>query len=333
MTPEDGSRFVQAVRASPVYALAHETALQLARGLSARLGAEIWLKREDQQVQFSFKVRGACHAIAALPPAVRARGVVTASAGNHGQGVALAARHFGVPATVVMPRRTPSIKVNAVRALGAEVRLEGTQFADAAQVAMAMARTTGATLVHPFDDRRVIEGQATLAAEILRQHRGPLDTVVVPVGGGGLIAGLATYLRFTRPEVRVVGVEPIDSDAMWRALAAGRPVPVEQPGTFADGVAVREAGAEPFKLTRAYAHGVVRVGTAEIRTAMREIFEETRGIVEPAGALAVAGLRRLDPPRRSGAAVVAVLTGANVDFRVLGDVAAHESRERDTMSA
>ena len=282
----------------------------------------MWLKREDQQVQFSFKVRGAVHAVAGLAPATRARGVVTASAGNHAQGVALAARHFRIGATVVMPTPTPAIKVEAVRALGALVVLDGERFADADEVARTLARRSGATLVHPFDDRQVIEGQATVAAEILRQHQAPLDAVLVPVGGGGLIAGVGAYVKALRPDVKVIGVEPADSDAMYRALAAGRPVPVERPGRFADGVAVRQVGNAPFALARKVVDGVIRVTHGQICDAMRAVFEDTRGIVEPAGALAVAGLAAyIAQGRRHSGTVVALLTGGNVDFDVLGQVA------------
>jgi threonine dehydratase len=322
MTFDERAAFLRAVKSSPVYDLARETALQRARKLSARFRLDVWLKREDQQVQYSFKVRGALHAIASLTPAVRARGVVTASAGNHAQGVALAARHFGVAATVVMPRATPAIKVEAVRALDARVVLDGERFADAEAVARDLAAGTAATLVHPYDDRRVIEGQATVAAEILRQHAASLDAVLVPVGGGGLIAGVGAYLQAFCPDVQVIGVEPVDSDAMYRALAAGRPVPVEHPGMFADGVAVRQVGREPFALAQGTVTGVIRVTRAQICDAMRAVFEDTRGIVEPAGALAVAALEAYSREYHRGrGAVVALLTGGNVDFDVLGEVA------------
>ncbi len=322
MTRDDRVAFLRAVKTSPVYDLARETALQRAAKLSARLGLEVWLKREDQQVQYSFKVRGALHAIASLTPADRARGVVTASAGNHAQGVALAARHFGVAATVVMPCATPAIKVEAVRALGAHVVLHGARFADAELLAREQALRSGATLVHPFDDRRVIEGQATVAAEILRQYAAGLEAVLVPVGGGGLIAGVAAYVKALVPDVRVIGVEPVDSDAMYRALAAGRPVPVERPGMFADGVAVRQVGGEPFAMAQDAVAGMIRVTHAQICDAMRAVFEDTRGIVEPAGALAVAALDTyVRDYHRGRGAVVALLTGGNVDFDVLGEVA------------
>ena len=315
-------RFVRAVHGSGVYALAHQTPLQPARRVSAQTGLDVWLKREDQQVQFSFKVRGALHAISRLPAAARARGVVTASAGNHAQGVALAARHFAVAATVVMPLATPLIKVDAVRALGARVLLDGEGFADAEAVARALAARTGAAFVHPFDDARVIEGQATVAAEILRQHPGPIDAVLVPVGGGGLVAGIGAYVQARRPGTRVVGVEPVDSDAMFRALQVGRPVPVERPGRFADGVAVRQVGERPFALAQATVAGVIRVTRDQICEAMRQVFDDTRGIVEPAGALAVAALGDYAAAYGRGpGAVVAVLSGGNVDFDVLGQVA------------
>jgi threonine dehydratase len=322
MTPEARRAFVAAVDASPLYRLAHQTPLQRACRLSGRLGRKVWFKREDRQVQFSFKVRGACHAVARLSPAERARGIVTASAGNHAQGVALAARHIGVPATVVMPRPTPLIKVEAVRALGAQVVLYGDRFDAAERHARGLARTDGAAFVHPYDDAAVIEGQATVAAEILRQHPGPIEAVLVPVGGGGLIAGIGAYMAARRPDVAVIGVEPADSDAMHRALAARRPVPVERPGLFADGVAVREVGRLPFAIARDTVTEVLRVTRGQICAAMRAVFEDCRGIVEPAGALAVAALEAYGRhyPRRQGA-VVAILSGGNVDFDVLGEVA------------
>ena len=248
--------------------------------------------------------------------------MVTASAGNHAQGVSLAARHFGVAATVVMPCGTPAIKVEAVRALGAQVVLDGERFADAERLARDLAQRSAATLIHPFDNRRVIEGQATVAAEILRQHPAGLSAVLVPVGGGGLIAGIAAYIKALVPDVQVVGVEPVDSDAMYRALAAGRPVPVERPGMFADGVAVRQVGDEPFALARDTVAGVIRVTHGQICEAMRAVFEDTRGIVEPAGALAVAALDAYAHEYHRGrGTVVALLTGGNVDFDVLGEVA------------
>ncbi len=321
MTPELSRRLLQAVRTSPVYDVAHETPLQRAPRLSARLGGEVWLKREDQQPIFSFKIRGAYHCIASLSPDARARGVIAASAGNHAQGVAYAARHLQLRCVIVMPRTTPAIKVDAVRALGAEIILTGDQYADAETIALQMAASTGLTMIHPYDDERVVEGQATVAAEILRQAPPDLDTIFVPVGGGGLIAGIGVYVKATMPRIRVIGVEPVDSDAMYRALAAGRPVPVDRPGLFADGVAVRQVGRYVFPLVQATVDAVIRVTDDQICAAIRAVFEDTRGIVEPAGALAVAGLEaclQLGVPIRGS--MVALLSGANMNFDRLGVV-------------
>ena len=226
-----------------------------------------------------------------------------------------------MPATIVMPRTAPAIKVAAVHALGAEVVLAGDRFADADQAAQRLARARGLAMIHPFDDPLVIEGQATVAAEILRQHPGDLDAVFVPVGGGGLLAGVGAYVKALRPGVRVVGVEPVNSDAMFRALAAGAPVPVDDLDVFADGVAVRQVGRHTFPLAQATVDEVVRVTRGQICDAMRRVFADTRGIVEPAGALGVAGLEVYARGRAPAGAFVAILTGANMDFDALGDVA------------
>ncbi|MEP7117016.1 MAG: pyridoxal-phosphate dependent enzyme [Acidobacteriota bacterium] len=321
MNASQQAAFVAAVAASGVYAVARRTALREAPALSARFARPVWLKREDQQACFSFKVRGAFHCLAHLPVALRGRGVVAASAGNHAQGVALAARHFGVPATIVMPRTAPAIKVAAVHGLGAEVVLAGERFADADDTARRLAAERGLALVHAFDDPRVIEGQATVAAEILQQHPGHLEAVFVPVGGGGLLAGVGAYVKAVRPDVRVIGVEPVGSDAMYRALAAGVPVPVHDLDVFADGVAVREVGRHTLALAQATVDEVVRVTRAQICDAMRDVFNDTRGVVEPAGALAVAGLALYAGRSASPGACVAILTGANLDFDLLGEVA------------
>jgi threonine dehydratase len=235
--------------------------------------------------------------------------------------VAAAARYFGVPATIVMPHTAPAIKVAAVHALGAEIVLVGERFSEADHAAQELARARGLAMVHAFDDPRVIEGQATVAAEILRQHAGALDAVFVPVGGGGLLAGVGAYIKAVRPEVRVIGVEPVGCDAMFRALAAGAPVPVEDLDTFADGVAVRQVGRHTFPVAQVTVDEVIRVARAQICQAMRRVFSDTRGIVEPAGALGVAGLEVWARGRSTGGSCVAILTGANVDFDVLGDVA------------
>ena len=314
--------FVRAVLTSRVYDVAKETPLQRAPRLSARLDAGVWLKREDHQPVFSFKIRGAHNCIASLSPAERASGVIAASAGNHAQGVAWSARHLGLRAVIVMPRTTPDIKVDAVRALGAEIVLAGDHYADAEDEARRVADQGGHAFIHPYDDPRVIAGQATVGDEILRQRPGELGAIFVPVGGGGLLAGIATYVKALMPLVRVFGVEPTDSDAMWQALAAGRPVPLSHPGLFADGVAVRQVGRHTFPLVQAAADGVIRVTNDQICAAIKDVFEDTRGIVEPAGALAIAGLKaHVEQGGARDKPLVAVLSGANMNFDRLRFVA------------
>ena len=315
--------YVERVLKARVYDAAIETPLEPAERLSRRLGNTVLFKREDLQPVFSFKLRGASNRIAALTPDEAARGVVCASAGNHAQGVALAARRRRIAATVVMPQATPAIKIDAVAALGAEIVLEGEDFDAACTHALALAAARGATFVHPFDDPDVIAGQGTVGLEILRQRHGDtIDAIFVPVGGGGLVAGLAAYVRSLYPSIRVVGVEPVDAPTLHAALAAGHRVKLPRVGGFADGVAVREIGAEPFRLARRYVDEVVLVSTDEICAAIRDVFEDTRAIVEPAGALAVAGLKRW--AARTGArdaTLIAVNSGANMDFDRLRHVA------------
>jgi threonine dehydratase len=286
------SRYLESILKARVYDVAVETPLDPAPRLSARLGHRVLMKREDLQPVFSFKLRGAYNRIAQLTPAERAAGVICSSAGNHGQGVALAARALGVRAVVVMPVTTPSIKSDAVRALGGEVLLHGITYDDAYQRAMGLAAAEGLTFVHPFDDPAVIAGQGTVGMEILRQHRGELDAIFVPAGGGGLISGIALYVKALYPEIRIIGVEPEESPTMHAALAAGGPVTLERLGIFVDGVAVRRAGAETFRICRELVDEIVLVTNDEVCAAIRDVFEDTRAIMEPAGALAVAGLKR-----------------------------------------
>ena len=307
---------------SRVYEVARETPLDPAPRLSRRLENEVLLKREDQQPVFSFKIRGAYNRIVRLTPAERERGVIAASAGNHAQGVALAASRLGLTALIVMPRTTPEIKVEAVRALGAEVVLDGDHYSDAARHCEQLATKRGMVVIHPFDDPWVIAGQGTVADEIVRQRPGDLTAVFVPVGGGGLLAGIGAYMKVLMPEVRVIGVEPVDSDAMSRALAAGKPVEIEDVGLFADGVAVRQVGQHTFPLVRATASEIVRVTNDQICAAIKDVFDDTRTIVEPAGALALAGLKAyVERTECRGARVVAVLSGANINFDRLRFVA------------
>ena len=319
---DPAERLLRDILRSRVYDVAQETPLEPAAGLSARVGARVLLKREDLQPVFSFKLRGAYNKIAHLTSEERRRGVVCASAGNHAQGVAYSARALGVPALVVMPETTPEIKVRAVRAMGAEVRLAGDDYAVAEQEADALAAERGMVLVHPFDDPLVMAGQGTIADELRRQSHDGLDAVFVPVGGGGLIAGIAAYLKSLMPEVRVIGVESMDADAMARSLAAGERVTLDRVGIFADGTAVRRVGAATFEVARRTVDEVVRVSNDEICAAIKDIFDDTRSIMEPAGALSVAGLKRwMAEPRGSDLRLVAILSGANMNFDRLRFVA------------
>ncbi len=314
--------YLERILRARVYDVAWETPLDPATRLSERLGATVWLKREDLQSVFSFKLRGAYNKIHNLSEAEKARGVIAASAGNHAQGVALAGKRLGVSALIVMPTTTPPIKVQTVRALGARTVLHGDSYDDAYEHALTLAREKGMTFVHPFDDPCVIAGQGTIAMEVLRQHEDPLDAVYVPVGGGGLIAGMAVYIKRVRPEIRVIGVEPEDTPTLERALAAGRRVTLKQVGLFADGVAVRQIGKETFRLARQFVDEVVLVSTDEICAAIKDIYDDTRSIAEPAGALAVAGIKKHAQSRDlAGQSLVAVLSGANINFDRLRHVA------------
>jgi threonine dehydratase len=276
---------------SRVYDVARETPLDPATRLSRRLGNAVLLKREDQQPIFSFKLRGAYNKIAHLTTAERARGIITASAGNHSQGVAYSARKLGLRAVIVMPQTTPHIKVDAVRDMGAEVVLVGDSYADAQAHCNGLAADTGMTFIHPFDDPLVIAGQGTIGDEILRHGQDRVSAVFVPVGGGGLIAGIGGYIKALRPEVKVIGVEPFEADAMYQSLAAGRRVMLEHVGIFADGVAVREVGERTYSIARHVVDEIVRVTNDEVCAAIKDIFDDTRTIMEPAGALSVAGLK------------------------------------------
>jgi threonine dehydratase len=307
---------------SRVYDVAIETPLEIAPRLSRRLGNDVLLKREDLQRVFSFKLRGAYNRMAHLAESERVRGVVTASAGNHAQGVAFAARHLGIDAIIVMPSTTPDIKVQAVRDMGATVELAGDTYGEAKLRADAIAEKTGRVFVHPFDDPLVMAGQGTIATEILRHRLGDVSAVFVPVGGGGLIAGIASYVKAIRPDIQVIGVEPFESDAMYQSLAARKRVTLDQVGIFADGVAVREVGELTFAVARETVDGVVRVSNDEICAAIKDVFDDTRSILEPAGALGVAGLVRWVNDRgTTGARLAAVLSGANMNFDRLRFVA------------
>ena len=308
---------VKKILASRVYDIAVETPLQVAPNISARLGHKVALKREDLQPVFSFKLRGAYNKMARLSAKNQARGVVAASAGNHAQGVALAAQKLGIKSHIVMGRNTPSIKVDAVRGLGAHIVFQGDTYQQAADHAARLAKNRGYVLVHPYDDPDVIAGQGTVGMEIMNQHPGP-DAVFVPVGGGGLIAGIAAYVKYLRPETRIVGVEAEGSACLAAALKSGRRVrlPLDTLDVFADGVSVAQVGLAPFRIARDHVDEVVTVSIDEICAAIKDVFDDTRSIAEPAGALAVAGLKKYaeENPRVTGKRYVGVVSGANVNF-------------------
>jgi threonine dehydratase len=314
--------YLERILSARVYDVAVESPLDPAPILSRRIGNAVFLKREDLQPVFSFKLRGAYNRMVRLSPAALARGVVAASAGNHAQGVALAAQRLGCRATIVMPVTTPRIKVEAVAARGAEVVLHGDSYDDAYGEARRLARKGRRTFIHPYDDPDVIAGQGTIGLEILRQKPAGIDAIFVAVGGGGLIAGVAAYVKRLQPRIRVIGVEPVDADAMHRSLAAGRRVTLPSVGLFADGVAVRTVGKETFRLCRKLVDEVVLVDTDAICAAIKDVFEETRSILEPAGALSVAGLKAwVERRHHRGRTLVAVTSGANMNFDRLRHVA------------
>jgi len=314
--------YLQRILKARVYEVAIESPLDAAPRLSRRLGHEIRLKREDLQPVFSFKLRGAYNKIAHLSAAVAARGVICASAGNHAQGVALAAAKRGVRAVIVMPQTTPAIKVQAVADLGGEVVLHGELYDAAYEHALGLARAQNLAFVHPFDDADVIAGQGTIGMEIVHQTGGELDAIFVPVGGGGLIAGIAAFVKQVYPRVRIIGVEPEDAAAMYESLRAGQRVTLERVGLFADGVAVRRVGEETFALARRYVDEVVLVSTDQICAAIQDVFEDTRAILEPAGALAVAGIKHyVARGTPAGQRYVAICSGANMNFDRLRHIA------------
>ena len=307
--------YVRRILQARIYDLAVETRVDPMPRLGSILGARVWLKREDLQPVFSFKLRGAYNKMLQLSPRELSAGVIAASAGNHAQGVACAARHMNVRATIVMPVTTPSIKVDSVRARGAKVVLHGDRFDDALECALDMGRREGLTFLHPYDDPDVIAGQGTIGMEILRQHPGPLDAVFLPVGGGGLIAGVAAYLRYLRPEIRIIGVEASDSACLQAALNSGRRVRLPHVGIFADGVAVAQIGREPFRIIRACVDEVITASTDEICAAVKDVFDDTRSIAEPSGALSVAGLKIYAARKNvKGRNLLALHSGANVNF-------------------
>jgi threonine dehydratase len=307
---------------SRVYDVASETPLEFAKNLSSRLGNDVWLKREDLQPVFSFKLRGAYNKIASLDADACSNGIIAASAGNHAQGVALAAHHRNLKSLIVMPRTTPGIKVQAVRALGGKTLLHGDTYDEACEHALQLADERGMVFIHPYDDPEVIAGQGTIAMELLQQHRDTLDAVFVPVGGGGLIAGIAAYIKAVRPEIRVIGVEPDEAPCMYEALRRKRRVVLDQVGIFVDGVAVRQAGKETYRLARKYVDDMILVSVDEICAATKDIFDEARAMVEPAGAMAVAAIKKyVAQSGAQGERLVAINSGANINFDRLRHVA------------
>ena len=307
--------YLEKILKARVYDVASESPLDPAPLLSRRLRNRVLIKREDLQPVFSFKLRGAYNKMAGLPRKRLARGVIAASAGNHAQGVALAAQRLGCRAVIVMPVTTPRIKVDAVGARGAQVVLHGDSYAEAYQKAMQIKRKRGFTFVHPYDDPEVIAGQGTIGVEILRQHPRPIDAIFVPVGGGGLISGIASYVKRVRPATRIVGVEPVDAAAMTRSLQKKRRIKLEHVGLFADGVAVKEVGRETFRLCRALVDEMVLADTDEMCAAIKDVFEDTRVVLEPAGALAVAGAKAwVEKHGARNKTLVAIASGANTNF-------------------
>jgi threonine dehydratase len=314
--------YLKKILTARVYDVAIESPLDPARNLSRRLGNHVLLKREDQQPVFSFKLRGAYNKMAHLTKEQLAQGVICASAGNHAQGVALSARKLGCRAVIVMPVTTPKLKIDAVASLGGEVVLHGDSYSDAHQHALELQEAEGLTFVHPFDDPDVIAGQGTIAMELLRQHQGPIDAVFVAIGGGGLISGVASYIKAVRPEIRVIGVQTRDSDAMVRSVKAGKRVTLPDVGLFSDGTAVKLVGEETFRITRALVDDFVVVDTDEVCAAIKDVFQDTRSILEPAGALGVAAIKQYAAANKcKGQTFIAITCGANMNFDRLRFVA------------
>jgi threonine dehydratase len=296
--------------------VARETPLEAAPGLSERLGHRLLLKREDMQTVFSFKLRGAYNKMVRLSEEERARGVIAASAGNHAQGVALAAQHLGCHAVIVMPVTTPAVKIEAVRARQAQVVLAGDSYSDAYSHALSLQQKHGFSFVHPFDDPDVIAGQGTIGMEILRQHPDPIEAIFVAIGGGGLIAGIAAYVKQIRPEIKIIGVQTDDSNAMAQSLACGERVVLSEVGLFSDGTAVKQVGLETFALAQQFVDEVICVNTDAICAAIKDVFQDTRSIMEPAGALAIAGAKvwAERPDQAKHKTLVAIACGANMNF-------------------
>ncbi|MEY3410800.1 MAG: threonine deaminase [Pseudomonadota bacterium] len=314
--------YLEKIRAANVYDVAKKTPLEFQPNLSARLDNRVLLKREDMQPVFSFKIRGAYNMMAHLSKEALARGVIAASAGNHAQGVALSAQKLGCRAVIVMPTTTPQIKVNAVKSRGGEVVLFGDSYSDAYLHALELEKSEGLTFVHPYDDPEVIAGQGTIAMEILNEHPEPIEAIFCCVGGGGLLAGIAAYVKALRPEIKVIGVEANDADAMTQSLKAGKRLMLDQVGLFADGAAVKQVGEHTFKLCQEYVDEMILVDNDAICAAIKDVFEDTRSILEPAGALAVAGMKEyIKRNNAHGKTFVGIASGANMNFDRLRFVA------------
>jgi threonine dehydratase len=332
----DSTQYLKQVLTARVYDVAIESDLDPARALSRRLHNKVLLKREDQQPVFSFKLRGAYNKMAHLTPEQLQQGVICASAGNHAQGVALGAHKLGTRAVVVMPTTTPQLKIDAVRALGGDVVLAGDSYSDAYEHAVRLQAEQGLTFIHPFDDPLVIAGQGTIAMEILRQHQGPLHAVFVAIGGGGLVSGVGAYIKAVRPEVKVIGVQMNDSNAMAQSVLAGERVQLADVGLFADGTAVKLVGQETFRLARELVDEFITVDTDTVCAAIKDVFVDTRSIVEPSGAMAVAAIKQYVATHKTkGETYVAVLCGANMNFDRLRFVAerAEVGEEREALLA
>lgn len=315
------THYTKKILQARVYDVADKTRLDFATHLSRRLNNTIWIKREDMQPVFSFKIRGAYNKIANLSPDILQKGVIAASAGNHAQGVALSAAKLGIRAVIVMPKTTPEIKVTSVQHRGAEVVLHGTTFDDASKHAQQLVKEQDLTYIPPYDDEDVIAGQGTIGMEILQQHSQDLEAIFVPVGGGGLIAGVAAYVKYLRPEVKIIGVEPTEAACLHDALQANERIILDQVGIFADGVAVRQIGALPYEIAKQTVDEVLLVSTDEICAAIKDIFEDTRTVTEPAGALALAGLKQYVAREQcQGKNLVTIASGANMNFNRLGYV-------------
>ena len=328
--------YIQKINNAHVYDVAIKSPLENARGLTKRLNNQVFLKREDLQPVFSFKLRGAYNKIIQLDDAARAAGVITASAGNHAQGVALSSQKLNIHSIIVMPKTTPRIKIKSVKSYGADVILHGSTYDDAYSHAKELAAINGMTYVHPYDDPEVIAGQGTVAKEIFEQHLDPIDAIFIPVGGGGLISGMAIYIKEMSPNTKIIGVEPADAACLYEAMKAGERIMLESVGIFADGVAVRQIGENTFPICQKYVDEVITIGTDEICAAIKDIFDDTRAITEPAGALAVAALKKYVAQHNiTDKNLIAINSGANMNFDRLRYVSerAELGENRETLLA